>query len=68
MDEAWDSLSEKGKCFCLAKWQISQTKFLLSETIFEWKEDIIFNLWWERCPSLKCQMTLLGMIVLELKV
>jgi len=66
-EEAWDVLIEKGKCFCLAKWQMSQTEFLLSETMLEYKEDIIFNLWWERCPSLKCQMALFGMTVLELQ-
>jgi len=46
---------------------MTQTEFLLSETILDYKEDIIFNLWWDRCPSVKCQMALLGMTLFELQ-
>ena len=40
---------------CLAKWQMSHVA-LLSQVIDGYKWFIWDILWWERCPSLKCQM------------
>jgi len=57
--EAHEELELKGKCLCLAKWQRSQVS-LLFKVISGYKRDILWSLWLDKWPSLKCHKASLG--------